>query len=25
VQDWHAQRLAGLCRLYDRLPKRDSK
>ena len=22
VQDWHAQRLAGLCRLYDRLPGR---
>ena len=22
VQDWHAQRLAGLCRLYDRLPRR---
>jgi 4-alpha-glucanotransferase len=21
VQDWHAQRLAGLCRLYGRLPK----
>jgi 4-alpha-glucanotransferase len=23
VLDWHAQRLAGLCRLYDRLPQRD--
>jgi len=23
VQDWHAQRLAGLCRLYDRLPRSD--
>lgn len=21
VQDWHAQRLAGMCRLYDRLPR----
>ena len=24
VQDWHAQRLADLCRLYDRLPKREN-
>jgi 4-alpha-glucanotransferase len=23
VHDWHAQRLAGLCRLYDRLPRSD--
>jgi 4-alpha-glucanotransferase len=25
VQDWHAQRLAGLCRLYDRLPAGERK
>jgi len=25
VQDWHAQRLAGLCRLYDRLPRSERK
>jgi 4-alpha-glucanotransferase len=25
VQDWHAQRLAELCRLYDRLPRSERK
>ena len=25
VQDWHGQRLADLCRLYDRMPRSDGK